>query len=153
TDPDGDPIKYRFDFGDGATSQGECRAKHAYSYPPGPSSAVATICARDGTPGHDACCQYTVKVRNACANDERPPSVSVDVPVTDVTTDDPVVVSARASDNVGVTAVEFIATQGEGPDIPLGVVRNPPFTVQWRKPPCGYYRVKAIAHDACGNEA
>ena len=153
TDPDGDPIRYSFDFGDGATSQGECRAKHTYSYPPGPASALATICARDGTRGHDACCQYTVKVRNACAKDERPPTVSVDVPVTDITTDDPVVVNARASDNVHVTAVEFIATQYYGPDIPLGIVRNPPYTVQWRKPPCGSYQVKAIAHDACGNAA
>jgi hypothetical protein len=80
TDPDGDAIKYRFDFGDSATFQGICRAKHTYSYPPGPSTAVATICASDGTRSRDACCQYKVMVRNSCANDERPPNVSLQVP-------------------------------------------------------------------------
>jgi hypothetical protein len=151
TDPDpNDVIKYRYDFGDGAVFQGNCRARHTYTYPPGPSNALAAACVTDGIPKHEACCQFAIKVRNACANDARPPTVSLTA-----TAGPPIVLNARASDNVGVTAVEFIANAGcESRDILIGVDREAPYSVEWRNPhECGSYCVRAKAHDACGNAA
>jgi Bacterial Ig domain len=145
-----DELKFTFDYGDGIVSRGNCRTTHTYPYPPGPPSAVATICVGDGVRGHDSCQSYTVKVRNACANDTRPPSVSVDPPDGSKT---PIVVSAQASDNVGVTAVEFFATGPQGALVSIGVDRDAPYRIQWRpNPACATFRLVARAHDACGNE-
>jgi hypothetical protein len=150
-DPDGDELTFAFDFGDGGTFRGNCRSTHRYSFPPGPSAAAARICVGDGRRGHDSCQDYTVKVRNACASDSRPPTVSIDKVDGDRT---PVVLVARASDNVGVTAVEFLAAEVEGPYSIVGVDRDAPFSVQWKpSPPCHSFAVIARAHDACGNES
>jgi PKD domain len=55
TDPDGDELKFTFDYGDGSVFRGNCRTTHTYPYPPGAASVVATICVGDGLRGHDSC--------------------------------------------------------------------------------------------------
>jgi hypothetical protein len=150
-DPDGDALTFAFDFGDGSTFRGNCRSTHRYEFPPGPPAAAARICVGDGRRGHDSCQDYTVKVRNACASDSRPPTVSMGKVDGGRT---PVVLGAQASDNVGVTAVEFLAAEVEGPYSIVGVDRDPPFSVQWKpSPACHSFAVIARAHDACGNQA
>jgi hypothetical protein len=154
TDPDPkDTLRYTFDFGDNTNSRGDCRVSHTYSYPPGPATAVARACVTDGVSGHNSCCEVPVKVRNSCATDNRPPTVSLELPGGSTITTDNAVLNARASDNVGVTAVEFIARPAGGSDIVIGVDRDAPYSVQWRRPACGSYRLVARAHDACGNAA
>jgi hypothetical protein len=63
-------------------------------------------------------------------------------------------VSAQASDNVGVTAVEFFATGPQGALASIGVDRDAPYGILWKpNPVCASFRLVAKAHDACGNEA
>jgi hypothetical protein len=156
TDPDGDELKFTFDYGDGTTFRGNCRVTHSYVTPPGPASALATICVTDGLPRHEQCQSYTVKAASTdpCAGDRKPPSVSLD-PIDD---DEPlpISVSAKVSDNVGIKRVDFFAKpRFGGPEELIGSVTAAPYTVPWNpEEDCeGSYTVRAVAYDVCGNTA
>ncbi len=58
-DPDGDPLFFSFDFGDGRRVESTfCRRDHAY----GSGRFAAVACATDGEPGHDGCRVFEVLV-------------------------------------------------------------------------------------------
>jgi len=61
-DADGDRMLFSFDFDDGATEQGSCRAVHVYDQP---GRYHATFCAWDHRPGHSVCEERRVIVRAA----------------------------------------------------------------------------------------
>jgi hypothetical protein len=155
TDPDGDELKFTFDFGDGGTFRGNCRTEHTYRNPPGPATAPATICVTDGIKGHDRCQGYAVKPKGpptpSCSSDGKPPTVSLRAIDGGAL---PVIIQADASDNVGIAFVEFIAFPGEGAPEFLGSVKNPPYRVSWEPDDiCGRYDIVARAVDVCENEA
>jgi hypothetical protein len=63
SDPDGDPLAFRYDFGDGQRSRGSCREEHAYLAPgPGESVYRAEACVGDGLAGHERCQAWLVRV-------------------------------------------------------------------------------------------
>jgi hypothetical protein len=86
--------------------------------------------------------------------DTTPPVVTITSPtggstLTDLT--DPVVVSASASDDVGVVAVQFWLDGGR-----LGLlIRRPPYEMRWdiRTAGNGNHTLSAVARDAAGNSA
>jgi PKD repeat protein len=60
SDPDGDPLVFTFDVGDGPEQQAHCRKDHTYR---SPGTYKAKVCVNDGYPGHpDQCQSYTVVV-------------------------------------------------------------------------------------------
>lgn len=59
-DPDGDRMLFAFDFDDGATDQGSCRAEHVYDRP---GRYHAALCVWDHRPGHAVCEEQRVIVR------------------------------------------------------------------------------------------
>jgi hypothetical protein len=61
-DPDGDSLEFRFDFGDGARSSGECRVEHTYEVDR-TTSFQAQACVTDGVPGHEVCHIFGVEAQ------------------------------------------------------------------------------------------
>ncbi len=58
-DPDGDPLFFSFDFGDGRRVESTfCRREHTY----GSGRYPAAVCATDGEPGHESCAAFEVLV-------------------------------------------------------------------------------------------
>ena len=61
SDPDGDPLTFRFDVFDGLFDTGHCRREHTYR---AAGTYQAKICINDDFPGHADICQlYTVTVK------------------------------------------------------------------------------------------
>jgi PKD domain-containing protein len=57
TDPNGDPLNFTFEFGDGTrTSHRFCRDDHTYAA----GAFVAKTCVTDGQPGHESCQTFKV---------------------------------------------------------------------------------------------
>jgi hypothetical protein len=57
TDPNGDALRFTFDFGDGSrASHGFCRDDHVYAA----GAFVAKTCVTDGQPGHESCQTFKV---------------------------------------------------------------------------------------------
>src|SRR5207302_1989883 len=81
----------------------------------------------------------------------RPPTISYAAPGADATVSGPIVVSASASDNVGVAGVQF---KLDGPHLP---VEAPfPYTTLFRSTTAtanGTHTLTAVARDAAGNIA
>ena len=50
SDPDGDQLRFHFDFGDGTEDEG-CRVTHTYSH----GTFTAKACVTDTQPGHEVC--------------------------------------------------------------------------------------------------
>lgn len=57
TDPDGDPVHFNYDFGDGSQATGGCRRTHTYVKR---GTFTAQICGSDGQPDHLGCAFFTV---------------------------------------------------------------------------------------------
>jgi hypothetical protein len=81
--------------------------------------------------------------------DTQPPTVSVTGPSSGSTVAGPIALSATATDNVGVTKVQF---KVDGNPVG-GPVTNPPYTVQWDSTTVGdgVHTITAEASDAAGN--
>jgi uncharacterized repeat protein (TIGR02543 family) len=62
SDPDGDTLQFRFDFGDGSNERGRCRMEHMY---PTAGDYVAEGCVSDGQPGHERCQTFRVRAADA----------------------------------------------------------------------------------------
>jgi glucose/arabinose dehydrogenase len=82
------------------------------------------------------------------AADQQPPTVSLEAPQSDATISHVVLLKASASDDVGVTTVQFFADGGS-----LGVVTRPPFVMGWNTTTIanGPHTLTAIASDAAGH--
>jgi len=80
--------------------------------------------------------------------DSIPPTVQVEVPGPDSIVTDIITILANATDNVGVTSVEFFV----GPFL-IGVATQPPFFVDWDSTTVGNgdLQIVARARDAAGN--
>lgn len=81
--------------------------------------------------------------------DLTPPQVALTAPAAGAYVSGPLVISADASDDSGVTLVEFVADGRT-----LGLDEEPPFALVWEDAPAvGSARVWARAYDAGGNTA
>jgi Big-like domain-containing protein/purple acid phosphatase-like protein/fibronectin type III domain protein len=85
------------------------------------------------------------------AGDTTPPTVSVTAPASNTTVSGSVTVSATASDNVGVTSVQF---QVDGVNLGAAVTQ-PPYSTTWDTTGTsnGGHTVTAVARDAAANSA
>ena len=83
--------------------------------------------------------------------DTAPPSVSITAPTAGANVTGPVSVSATATDNVGVTSVQF-KLDGANLGAPVAAA---PYTVSWdtSTAAAGSYTLTAVATDAAGNTA
>lgn len=167
SDPDGDELIFKYDFGDGATFRGVCRAEHTYSlpgfvgssaaaplaasFPPAPPREyTATLCVTDGKPRHEECKSYRVRAEFACGNDRQDPDISFPGPAR-TTGGGAITLSADASDDNAVSEVIFYARPvGSNLFAKIGSDgTGSPYTVQWC-PASGSYELKATAVDVCG---
>jgi hypothetical protein len=164
TDPDGDELIFKYDFGDGQTFRGVCRAEHTYTlpgflgggsgataFPPDPPREyVATICVTDGKPRHEDCKSYRVRAEFACGNDRQDPDISFPGP-SRTSGAGAIVLSADATDDRAVSRVIFYARPaGANVFQQIGADdTGSPYTVQWCPSP-GAYELKATVVDVCG---
>jgi len=66
SDPEGDPLAFSIDYGDGDSYAGtNCSVKHRYTAPEGSTRFYnALVCVTDGQPGHDPDCRtYVIRVQ------------------------------------------------------------------------------------------
>jgi hypothetical protein len=94
---------------------------------------------------------YAMNVEDSTSLDVTPPSISLTSPTNGNTLSGNVTISATATDNIGVTGVQF---QLNGTN--LGAEdKTSPFSISWDTAGVapGQYTVTAIAHDAAGNAA
>ena len=106
--------------------------------------------ARD-TAGNSSSSPVTISVNNVSTlSDSTAPTVALVSPDTDTTVTGTTILSATASDNVGVTAVQFTLN-----NVSLGEPVGAPFQWSWvtSTVPDGAYTLKAVARDAAGNTA
>ena len=91
-----------------------------------------------------------IRVQNGAGPDTTAPTVSITAPAGGASVSGTVAVNATASDNVGVTAVQF---RRDGVD--LGADTSAPYTVNWNTTttPNGSHALTAVALDAAGNAA
>ncbi len=84
------------------------------------------------------------------APDTAPPSVAISAPADGATVSHVVTISATASDNVGVSGVEFFAD-----GVSLGTDTTAPYSVNWDSTTAsnGLHALVAVASDADGNQA
>ncbi|MBS1817887.1 MAG: PKD domain-containing protein [Acidobacteria bacterium] len=142
SDPDGDALTFTWAFSDGGTATGK-QVTHVFATAQ-PHSATVTV-----TDAFQATAQATADVTVAARIDRAPPLVTLNAPKSALPGTD-VVVSATATDNVGVVKVRLEA-QGFAPSelsaapyqrtIRIGDVAAPGDTIA----------LKAIATDAAGN--
>lgn len=62
SDPDGDELRYSFDFGDGQSDRGTCRTAHVFERE---GKYTSQVCVTDGQAGHEVCRSFRVHVRPA----------------------------------------------------------------------------------------
>jgi hypothetical protein len=104
--------------------------------------------ARDAA-GNASSSAVTISVNNASTlSDTTAPTVTLTSPSADTIATGTMVLSATASDNVGVTAVQFTLN-----NVSLGEPVGAPFQMSWvtSTVPDGAYTLKAVARDAAGN--
>lgn len=105
--------------------------------------------ARDAAGNQTTSSSISVTVSNAgTIPDTIPPSVSITSPASGATVSGIVVISATASDNIGVTTLHFRADGGV-----IGEVSAPPYGFSWNTTGVsnGTHTLTVIAHDAAGN--
>jgi hypothetical protein len=106
--------------------------------------------ARDSA-GNASSSPVTISVNNVSTlPDSTAPTVTLVSPDADITVAGTTILSAAASDNVGVTAVQFTLN-----NVSLGEPVGAPFQWSWvtSTVPDGAYTLKAVARDAAGNTA
>jgi hypothetical protein len=149
-DPDGDPLSYAFDFGDGAKATGSCSASHTYTSPSfarrfAAGSYGASLTVSDGVVGHDRTRNYGVSV--TCPS----PRVKLTAPTGRSFNSCPVLVAASASDPLGIAQVEFFAKDYQT-TTSIGVVTQPPYQVRFT-PKTGFFSggtLIATVTNVCG---
>jgi hypothetical protein len=135
---------------DGAPLGGEVMVSpYAVSWSTGSASNGAhslTAVARDAAGNQTTSAAVSVTV----FNDSTPPTVSITAPATGATVSGAVVVSASATDNVGVVGVQFLLDGA-----PLGAETTAvPYAVSWNTVAAtnGAHTLAARARDAAGNQ-
>jgi hypothetical protein len=114
----------------------------------GNSSHTLRAWARDAA-GNSSSSAVTVTVNNATApTDATAPTVSLTSPSEDTNVAGTTTLAASATDNVGVTAVQFTLN-----GVSLGEPVSAPFVLSWvtTTVPDGAYTLRAVARDAAGN--
>jgi hypothetical protein len=175
-DPDGDDLRFEYDFGDGAGGGGSCESDaHTYS---GEGSWTATACVSDRQPGadHKKCCTFQVTAAfpppTPPSCDTIAPSVAITAPPPGPNSSSTIKVAANASDNAAVVSVTFFATPTSLPSSPpvrpterravrqvlpgpitIGTDTTAPYEVDWNTG-CsfGAFNLTAEALDNCGNK-
>jgi hypothetical protein len=105
--------------------------------------------ARDAAGNQATATPVSVTVANII--DTQPPTVSITSPIDGATVSSTITVSANASDNVGVSGVQFLLD-----NVNLGAeVTSSPYSVLWNTLPAnnGLHSLTARARDAAGNQA
>src|SRR5437867_3448097 len=120
-------------------------------YPTSTSNASHTLTAvaRDAAGNSTTSAPVTVTVSNAPPPDTTPPTVSLTAPANGQSVSGTTPVQATASDNVGVTQVQFLLDGSTS----LGVDTTAPYSVSWNTTATsdGSHTLTAVARDAAGN--
>jgi hypothetical protein len=144
TDPEADPLSYAWDFGDGFSVAG-ASATHAYA---AGGTYTATVWVSDGK-GGTVNGSIVVAVSSGPA-DTTPPTVSITSPAAGgtVARRSTVLVTATASDDVGVSKVELYVN-----GVLTGTSTTAPYNFTWSVggKPRGTYRLQVNAYDGAGN--
>jgi hypothetical protein len=161
TDPDGDPLSFSYQFGDGTSDSGPCRIEHVYL-----ASASATICVTDGVAGHEQCRTFAVEVQvppsppppaGGCdGSDRTPPTATLVAPVNnEIVTAATYTIRASAEDagGSGLARVRFFADQLDGSARFAADDTTAPYEAAWPVPSAcgGRFAVSVDAIDNCGN--
>jgi hypothetical protein len=162
TDPDGDLVKYIFDFGDGSAETGffpsgqVVTVSHVWNVPAG-STRTYNVRALSADSKYMTCSSpywsdpLVVSITGAgVATDTVKPTVSLTAPTaTTFTSAQTVAISANASDNVGVTRVEFY----DGTTLLEPADTTAPYSYNWviTSANNGAHSLTAKAYDAAGN--
>jgi hypothetical protein len=111
-------------------------------------SHTLTARARDAAGNTSTSTPVTVTVSNGAPPDTTPPTVAISSPASGTTVSGTVPVTATASDNVGVTGVEFFVDGA-----PLGTDSTAPYEVAWNTTAAsnGSHTLTAVARDSAGN--
>jgi PKD repeat protein len=135
---------YSWNFGDGATSTA-VSPTHTYTVP---GTRTVTLTAKGA--GGSSRATASIKVSNAPALDTSPPSVSLTSPASGSTVSGKVTLVAQASDDVGVSRVDFYLGT-----IKLSSLAASPYQLGWDSTSVadGSYQLSAFAFDAAGNQA
>jgi hypothetical protein len=115
-----------------------------------PGSHTLTAIARDPAGNSRQAAAIGVTVQNLDAGtDFSPPNVSMATPANGSTVSGNVLLTANATDNVGVASVQFVV---DGVNVGQPVIA-PPYTRTWDAAavPAGSHVISAIARDAAGN--
>jgi PKD domain/Bacterial Ig domain len=175
TDPDGDPLSYDWDFGDGSPHSSQANPTHRFTTN-GAFAAQLTVSDGRGLSGTDA---ITISVGDppvasidspavggvpanpppggsspappavGAGRDVTRPVVRITSPARRVRVSGRIMVRAFASDNVGVRSVQFML---DGKRLGRADARAP-FRVRWntRRRRNGGHRLTAVARDGAGN--
>ncbi len=144
TDPDGSIVSSTIDFGDGATASGTS-ASHTYNTA---GTYTVTGGVSDGLGGYATATQQVAV--NAVPADTTPPTVAITAPAGNSTVSgSAVTVSATATDNEGVTGVQF---QLDGANLGQEIA-SAPYAITWDTTQAtnGTHTLTARARDAAGN--
>jgi hypothetical protein len=135
------------------TAGGAQTLSATYTLPSGSLQAVRAAFRYSGTASPCTTGSYDdrddlVFAVGAGAPDTTPPTVSLTAPANGATVSGTVTLSANASDNVGVTSVEFLVNGSV-----VGTDTTSPYSVSWNSTTVlnGTHTVTARAHDAAGN--
>jgi hypothetical protein len=110
-----------------------------------------TAIARDAAENQGASSPVTVFVNNGPPPDVTPPTVAITSPTNSATVSGIITVSGAASDNVGVTGVQF---KLDGTDLGSQLITSP-YSLNWNTTSAtdGSHTLTAVAIDAAGNQA
>ncbi len=143
TDPDGDPLTYSWDFGDGSKPGNGDTPSHTYE---NSGAFTVTLTVSDGRGGQNS---RTTSVAIGAAGDRAPPSITLTGP-REVLPGEQVTVTAQATDNVKVDKVRF-EVDGANPSDALTQPFLRAITVPAVATPGTEIQVKATATDPSGN--
>ncbi|HEX4915707.1 MAG TPA: PKD domain-containing protein, partial [Vicinamibacterales bacterium] len=143
TDPDGDPLTFSWDFGDGSQPGTGDAPSHAYQTS---GAFTVTLTVSDGRGGQNS---RATTVAVGAAGDRAPPSVTLTGP-REVLPGEQVTITAQATDNVKVDKVRF-EVDGANPSDALTQPFLRAITVPAVATPGTEILVKATATDPSGN--
>jgi hypothetical protein len=130
SDPDGDPLTFRYAFGDGQTDSGGCSTSHTYSKPTLARMAgtlTATISVTDGLPGHERSRNFAIEA--VCPT----PKVKLTAPNSSPITSgcSAILMAADVTDPFGVDYVEFQVRDQSGFVTNVGTDFSEPYQATW----------------------